>query len=87
VAGPYRYVRNPMYVGACLALAGGALVYRSWALLAYAALFLIATHLFVVWYEEPNLSRLFGVDYENYRARVQRWLPRLGARGLTPPRY
>jgi protein-S-isoprenylcysteine O-methyltransferase Ste14 len=77
VAGPYRYVRNPMYLGAGLALAGAALVYRSIALLSYTALFLLATHLFVVFYEEPTLSRLFGADYQAYRAKVRRWLPHL----------
>jgi protein-S-isoprenylcysteine O-methyltransferase Ste14 len=77
VAGPYRYVRNPMYLGAGLALAGAALVNRSIALLSYTALFLLATHLFVVFYEEPTLSRLFGADYQAYRAKVRRWLPHL----------
>ena len=37
VVGPYRLVRNPMYVGAGLALAGAALFYESWALLGYGA--------------------------------------------------
>ncbi len=36
VRGPYRYLRNPKYLGAGLALAGAALLYRSGALLAYA---------------------------------------------------
>jgi protein-S-isoprenylcysteine O-methyltransferase Ste14 len=76
VQGPYRYVRNPMYVGAVLALCGAALFYRSIPLFGYAALFLLATHLFVVVYEEPTLARLFGSEYEKYRARVGRWLPR-----------
>jgi len=77
VRGPYRYVRNPMYLGAALALCGAALFYRSTPLLCYAGLFLLATHLFVVAYEEPTLARLFGADYEAYRARVGRWLPRV----------
>ena len=76
VRGPYRYVRNPMYLGAALALCGAALFYRSIPLFAYAALFLLVTHAFVVWYEEPTLARLFGADYDAYRARVGRWLPR-----------
>ena len=75
VRGPYRFVRNPMYVGAATALAGAALYYQSLSLLAYVALFIVATHLFVVWYEEPTLSRLFGDDYAAYRVRVHRWLP------------
>ncbi len=77
VSGPYRHLRNPMYLGAVLALLGAALFYRSGALLIYAAMFLLATHLFVVGYEEPTLRRLFGSEYVAYRARVRRWLPRL----------
>ena len=76
VLGPYAYVRNPMYLGAALALAGAALVYRSGALLGYTAVFLVAAHLFVVGYEEPTLTRLFGAEYASYRGRVGRWLPR-----------
>lgn len=76
VTGPYRYLRNPMYLGAVLALSGAALFYRSVGLLAYAVLFLTAAHLFVLGYEEPTLTRLFGADYDAYRARVRRWLPR-----------
>jgi protein-S-isoprenylcysteine O-methyltransferase Ste14 len=74
--GPYRRVRNPMYLGAVLALSGAAIFYRSTPLLGYAALFLLAAHLLVVWYEEPTLARLFGADYALYRMRVGRWLPR-----------
>jgi protein-S-isoprenylcysteine O-methyltransferase Ste14 len=74
--GPYRYVRNPMYLGALFALCGAALFYRSIPLFGYAALFLLATHLFVVVYEEPTLACLFGSEYEKYRPRVGRWLPR-----------
>ena len=75
VRGPYRFVRNPMYVAAATALASAALYYQSLSLLAYVAVFMLATHLFVVWYEEPTLSRMFGDDYAAYRARVRRWLP------------
>jgi protein-S-isoprenylcysteine O-methyltransferase Ste14 len=75
VAGPYRFVRNPMYVGAALALAGAALFYRSMPLLAYAAGFLLVMHLFVVVYEEPTLRRMFDPDYAAYCRRVGRWWP------------
>jgi protein-S-isoprenylcysteine O-methyltransferase Ste14 len=76
VRGPYRFVRNPMYLGAALAMTGAAIYYQSVALIVYVVVFLIATHLFVVAYEEPTLRRTFGKDYEAYRARVGRWLPR-----------
>jgi protein-S-isoprenylcysteine O-methyltransferase Ste14 len=75
VRGPYRHVRNPMYLGAGLALAGAALFYESGALLAYAAGFLLLTHLLVVLYEEPTLRQTFGEDYEAYCRQVRRWWP------------
>jgi protein-S-isoprenylcysteine O-methyltransferase Ste14 len=74
IRGPYRFVRNPMYIGAALALAGAALFYQSWALVIYIALFLFLTHLFVVGYEEPTLRQKFGAEYEAYCRRVGRWV-------------
>jgi len=75
VRGPYRVVRNPMYIGASLALAGAALFYRSLPLLGYTAVFLLITHVFVVLYEEPTLRRTFAAEYETYCRRVRRWWP------------
>jgi protein-S-isoprenylcysteine O-methyltransferase Ste14 len=74
IRGPYRFVRNPMYMGAGLALASAALFYESLPLLGYAGLFFLATHLFVLGYEEPTLRRTFGQEYEAY-CRVKRWWP------------
>jgi protein-S-isoprenylcysteine O-methyltransferase Ste14 len=76
VAGPYGYVRNPMYLGAGLALAGAAIFYETVTLGLFLLLFLVATHAFVVLYEEPTLRRSFGDEYAGYCARVDRWLPR-----------
>ncbi len=77
IRGPYRFVRNPMYIGAGLALASAALFYESLPLLGYAGLFLLATHVFVVLYEEPTLRRTFGQEYEAYCRQVGRWWPRV----------
>jgi protein-S-isoprenylcysteine O-methyltransferase Ste14 len=74
-AGPYRLVRNPMYIGAGLALAGAALFYGSWWLLAYCAAFGLVMHFFVVVYEEPTLRTSFGEPYVEYCQRVRRWWP------------
>ena len=75
IQGPYRFVRNPMYIGAGLALASAALFYESLPLLGYTGLFFLATHLFVVWYEEPTLRRTFGQEYEAYCRQIRRWWP------------
>lgn len=73
--GPYRFVRNPMYIGAGLALAGTGLFYESIFILGYAGVFLLICHLFVIWYEEPTLRRIFGNEYEMYCREVNRWSP------------
>jgi protein-S-isoprenylcysteine O-methyltransferase Ste14 len=75
VRGPYAAVRNPMYLGAGLALGGASLVYQSLPLLGYTVAFFLVTHLFVVLYEEPALRRTFGTDYDSYCGRVRRWWP------------
>lgn len=76
IRGPYRFVRNPMYIGAGFVLAGVALYYQSMPLLIYSAIFLLIAHLFVIVYEEPTLRRMFGPEYNEYRRRVRRWWPR-----------
>lgn len=82
VVGPYRLVRNPMYLGAGLTLAGAALFYQSWALLGYCAAFILVMYLFVVVYEEPTLRATFGDAYAQYCSRVRRWWPTFVIAGL-----
>jgi protein-S-isoprenylcysteine O-methyltransferase Ste14 len=77
--GPYRFVRNPMYIGATLALAGASLYYWSAALLGYTGVFLFFCHVFVTLYEEPVLRRTFQQEYEEYCSRVKRWWPTVRA--------
>jgi len=76
IRGPYRFVRNPMYIGAGMTLVGAALYYESVSILIYTGLFFLITHLFVVLYEEPTLRRTFGEEYETYFRGVRRWLPK-----------
>lgn len=75
--GLYRLVRNPMYVGVLLVIVGQALLFGSVAVLAWAAILGLVFHVFVVFVEEPSLRARFGLEYEDYRRRVGRWLPRL----------
>jgi protein-S-isoprenylcysteine O-methyltransferase Ste14 len=56
---------------------GQALVFGSTDVLVYAAIAWLGTHLFVLLYEEPTLRRRYGAAYDNYRAHVRRWLPRV----------
>jgi len=76
VRGPYRFVRNPMYIGAGMALSGAALYFRSVEILWYFFGLVIVVFLFIVFYEEPTLRRMFGEEYEEYCRKVRRMLPR-----------
>src|SRR5438874_2586344 len=68
--GPYRWVRNPIYIAAVLVLLGEAWLFMSLALLVYAMLAAVGCHVFVVLYEEPTLRKRFRVEYELYRRSV-----------------
>jgi len=81
--GPYRFVRNPMYIGVGTFFVGAAVFYQSLLFLAYAVLFFFSSHLFVVLYEEPTLRRTFGDEYAAYCGRVKRWLPNLNYRTFS----
>jgi protein-S-isoprenylcysteine O-methyltransferase Ste14 len=72
--GPYRYTRNPMYLGHLIFMLGLALTFWSW----------FGVVLFVLraaWFQkrvsgdEARLEATFGAEYEAYRARVKRWVP------------
>jgi protein-S-isoprenylcysteine O-methyltransferase Ste14 len=73
----HRYVRNPMYLGVALAIAGLGVLYRNLHVLEYAGIMLLTVHIFVVLYEEPTLRRQFGDSYEEYRKKVPRWIPKV----------
>jgi protein-S-isoprenylcysteine O-methyltransferase Ste14 len=75
--GPYRYVRNPMYVGAFAVLFGCGFVLSSPSIVLLAFGFLLLAHIFVLLYEEPALTGRFGESYLKYWASVRRWIPRI----------
>jgi protein-S-isoprenylcysteine O-methyltransferase Ste14 len=76
VKGLYRYVRNPMYSGVALVVAGQAWLFHSVHIAVYLACILVIVNLFVRFYEEPTLKKQFGMEYERYRASVPRWIPK-----------
>src|ERR1700741_5096389 len=77
VTGLYRYVRNPIYVAVVAIILGQAILFADWRLMTYGALLWLGFHLFVLAYEEPVLAESFGSEYEDFRANVPRWIPRL----------
>ena len=79
--GPYRWVRNPIYIAALLVVVGEAWLFLSLALLLYAGVLAVGVHLFVIGYEEPTLQRRFGDEYLAYRRHVRRWIAGPSRRG------
>lgn len=76
ITGLYRYVRNPIYVAVSLLIFGQGLLLGSVSLLEYGLVVWLGFFAFVLLHEEPTLREKFGKEYEDYCARVGRWIPR-----------
>ena len=74
VAGPYRFTRNPMYVGLAALTVGLGLFMNSWWVILLLAPVLLLVQRFVIEREEQYLRRRFGKDYDDYMHRVRRWV-------------
>ena len=73
-AGPYRYTRNPMYLGHLIFMTGLVITFRSW----FALILLVARAIWFqrrILHDEARLERTFGAEYSAYRTRVKRWVP------------
>jgi protein-S-isoprenylcysteine O-methyltransferase Ste14 len=79
VGGLFRYVRNPMYVAVLSLILGQGLFFGSVRVLEYGLAVWLGFYLFVLIYEEPTLRKKYGPEYEEFRANVPRWIPRLRA--------
>jgi len=77
VSGLFRYVRNPMYVAVVSLVLGQGLFFGSVRVLEYGIAVWAAFYVFVLIYEEPTLRKTYGPEYEQFRANVPRWIPRL----------
>jgi protein-S-isoprenylcysteine O-methyltransferase Ste14 len=73
-AGPYRFSRNPLYVGLALVYLGLTLALDSWWGIVLLALVLIVMHVGVIQREERYLEQKFGDGYRQYRSAVRRYL-------------
>jgi protein-S-isoprenylcysteine O-methyltransferase Ste14 len=73
-SGPYRFTRNPIYLGMFLGLIGLAIAFDNLWLLLTLVPFALVIRYGVVALEEAYLERKFGEVYRSYRSRVRRWL-------------
>ena len=72
--GPYRYGRNPMYLGMTVALLGIGLALGAPLMAVAAIAFAPIVHRVHIPFEEAQLRRAFGGWYSDYAATVRRWL-------------
>lgn len=81
IQGPYAFVRNPMYLGRFLIILGFVMLLASpWVLLAYAVVYWFYMEARVS-REERKLRPIFGARYDEYCAKVRRFVPGLPLRG------
>lgn len=78
--GPYRFTRNPLYLGSAILALGLVIAAASWLLAVIAIAMLVGIYLPVIRREEQYLSQRFGAEFDAYAARVPRLWPR------QPPR-
>lgn len=72
--GPFRFTRNPMYVGMVIMGIGAALVAGTWMMWLVPVAVFALDQLVIIPYEERSMERTFGDAYREYRSRVRRWL-------------
>ncbi len=74
VSGPYKFTRNPMYLGMVIFLLGTAIFMGSIIAFLSPVLFFMFINFSFIPYEEKLLTKIFGKEYENYKRKVRRWI-------------
>ncbi len=72
--GPYKYSRNPMYLGVLMCLISEAIYFSSTALFLYTLSMFLLFHTFIIFHEEPRQKKIFGKPFEKYLDSVNRWI-------------
>jgi protein-S-isoprenylcysteine O-methyltransferase Ste14 len=73
-SGPYRYTRNPVYLGYTLAMLGAGLFTGNLWMSVIAALTAAVTHAWIIRSEEKHLLARFGFEFECYCRRTRAWI-------------
>jgi len=77
IAGPYRFVRNPMAMAGIVQGIAIGILFSSWLVIAYAVIGSVIWNLAVRPHEEADLEQRFGAEFDRYRDAVRCWIPRL----------
>ena len=73
-AGPFRFSRNPMYLGLLVVGVGAALVAGTWLMWLVPVLLFVLDNFVIIPFEERSMERTFGDAFRAYRAGVRRWI-------------
>ena len=73
-AGPWKYSRNPLYLGLILIGLGFSLLFASTSDSLFTLVGAVLLHLEVVTHEEKILNQKFGTEYADYKKQVRRWI-------------
>lgn len=72
--GPFRFTRNPMYLGIIVIGFGAALVAGTWLMWLVPVVTFVLDNFVIIPYEERSMERAYGDEYRDYKARVRRWI-------------
>ena len=73
-SGPFKFSRNPIYLGMLTILVGAAFLMSSLSAIIIAFVFGIIINFTWIAHEEKKLHELFSEDWENYSSKVRRWI-------------
>lgn len=73
-SGPYQFTRNPMYLGLVILTLGIAIWTGAWPMFAAPIAVFATANWIHIPFEETKMRRQFGIAYDNYVARVRRWV-------------
>jgi protein-S-isoprenylcysteine O-methyltransferase Ste14 len=74
ITGPYRYSRNPIYLGGLIVLLGVALLLGSLVSFFFPVILFLLLQFLYIPFEEREMERVFGLQYIDYKRKVRRWV-------------
>ncbi|WP_284988811.1 isoprenylcysteine carboxylmethyltransferase family protein [Arthrobacter sp. efr-133-TYG-120] len=86
IAGPYRWIRNPMAAAGILQGAAVGVILQSWLVVAYAVVGSLVWNYVVRPLEESDLEERFGEEFRQYRDAVRCWVPRMSGASSSQKR-